>query len=80
MNEITRVGIDLAKRVIQVHAVNASGQRVTAPALPRQKFLAWCAPARAAGASVFTFTHIAARENPKRTWRFFAYIACMQAL
>lgn len=43
MSEITRVGADLAKRVIQVHAVNASGQRVTARALPRQKFLAWCA-------------------------------------
>jgi len=43
MNEITRVGTDLAKRVIQVHAVNASGQRVTARALPRHKFLAWCA-------------------------------------
>lgn len=42
MNEITRVGVDLAKRVIQVHAVNASGQRVTGRALPRQKFLAWC--------------------------------------
>jgi len=43
MNEITRVGVDLAKRVIQVHAVNASEQRVTGRALPRQKFLAWCA-------------------------------------
>ncbi len=43
MNEITRVGADLAKRVIQVHAVNASGQRVTSRALPREKFLAWCA-------------------------------------
>lgn len=43
MNEITRVGTDLAKRVIQVHAANASGQRVTARALPRHKFLAWCA-------------------------------------
>ncbi|HSV35331.1 MAG TPA: IS110 family transposase [Ramlibacter sp.] len=43
MSEITRVGVDLAKRVIQVHAVNASGLRVTARALPRQKFLAWCA-------------------------------------
>jgi transposase len=43
MSEITRVGADLAKRVIQVHAVNASGQRVTSRALPREKFLAWCA-------------------------------------
>ncbi len=43
MREITRVGVDLAKRVIQVHAVNAAGQRVTGRALPRDKFLGWCA-------------------------------------
>lgn len=43
MNEITRVGVDLAKQVIQVHAVDAAGQRVTARALPRAKFVAWCA-------------------------------------
>jgi transposase len=43
MNEITRVGADLAKRVIQVYAVNAAGLRVTGRALARDKFLAWCA-------------------------------------
>ena len=43
MSEITRVGVDLAKRVIQVHAVDAGGQRVTGRALSREKFLAWCA-------------------------------------
>lgn len=43
MSEITRVGVDLAKRVIQIHAVNASGQRVTGRALGREKFLPWCA-------------------------------------
>lgn len=43
MSEITLVGADLAKRVIQVQAVNASGQRVTGRALARQKFLPWCA-------------------------------------
>ena len=43
MNDITRVGVDLAKRVIQVHAVNAAGLRVTGRALARDKFLAWCA-------------------------------------
>lgn len=42
MNKITRVGVDLAKRVIQVLAVNAAGLRVTGRALPREKFLAWC--------------------------------------
>ena len=43
MNEITRVGVDLAKRIIQVLAVNAAGLRVTGRALSRDKFLAWCA-------------------------------------
>ena len=43
MSEITRVGADLAKRVIQVHAVNCAGQRVTGRALARDKFLPWCA-------------------------------------
>jgi transposase len=42
MSKITRVGADLAKRVIQVHAVDAAGQRVTGRALAREKFLLWC--------------------------------------
>jgi transposase len=43
MGEITRVGVDLAKRVIQVHAVSADGRIVTSRALARDKFLPWCA-------------------------------------
>jgi transposase len=43
MSKITRVGVDLAKRVLQVHAVDASGQRVTSRAISRDKFLPWCA-------------------------------------
>lgn len=43
MSKITRVGVDLAKRVLQVHAVDSSGQRVTGRALSRDKFLSWCA-------------------------------------
>lgn len=48
MNEITRVGVDLAKQVIQVHAVDAAGKLVTNKALQRDKFILWCAllPAR----------------------------------
>jgi len=47
MNEITgariaRVGVDLAKQVIQVHAVDASGRRVMARAFKREQFFAWC--------------------------------------
>jgi transposase len=41
--QIVRVGVDLAKRVIQVHAVDATGRVVTARALWREKFLPWCA-------------------------------------
>ena len=48
MSEITRaliarVGVDLAKNVIQVHAVDGAGRRVVARAIKRDQFLAWCA-------------------------------------
>jgi transposase len=48
MSEITRgqavrVGVDLAKRVIQVHAVDAAGHVLCSRALARDKFIAWCA-------------------------------------
>jgi len=48
MSEITRefiarVGVDLAKNVIQVHAVDGKGARVVSRALKRDQFLAWCA-------------------------------------
>jgi transposase len=37
------VGVDLAKRVIQVHAVDAAGRVLTSRALRREQFLGWCA-------------------------------------
>src|SRR5450631_2802035 len=40
---IARVGVDLAKNVIQVHAVDAAGRRMVAQAFKRDQFLAWCA-------------------------------------
>lgn len=48
MSEITRasiarVGVDLAKQVIQVHAVDASGRCIVARSLKRDQFLACCA-------------------------------------
>lgn len=43
MGEITRVGVDLAKRLIQVHAVDATGRAVVTRAISRGRFLAWCA-------------------------------------
>ena len=47
MSEITRaliarVGVDLAKLLIQVHAVDEAGRRVVARALKRDQFIAWC--------------------------------------
>lgn len=39
---IVRVGVDLAKNLIQVHAVDAAGRRVVSRALKRDQFLAWC--------------------------------------
>ncbi len=41
--EAVRVGVDLAKRVIQVHAVDCAGRVLASRALVRDKFLAWCA-------------------------------------
>ena len=42
-----RVGVDLAKRVIQVHAVDATGRVLTSKALARDKFIEWCVRLRA---------------------------------
>jgi hypothetical protein len=42
MSEITRVGVDLAKEVIQVNAVDAAGTLITNRQLSRDKFLPWC--------------------------------------
>jgi len=39
---IARVGVDLAKLVIQVHAVDAAGRRVLSRALKRDQFIGWC--------------------------------------
>jgi transposase len=39
---IVRVGVDLAKNVIQVHAVDAVGRRVVARSFKRGQFVAWC--------------------------------------
>ena len=43
MSKITRVGVDLAKNLIQVHAVDALGKVITNRALRRDHFLSWCA-------------------------------------
>jgi transposase len=40
--QAVRVGVDLAKRVIQVHAVDDGGRVLSSRALARDKFLEWC--------------------------------------
>ena len=40
--QAVRVGVDLAKHVIQVHAVDAGGHVLTSRALAREKFIGWC--------------------------------------
>lgn len=40
---VTRVGVDLAKRVIQVHSVSERARVIASRALRRDQFLAWCA-------------------------------------
>jgi transposase len=43
MTEITRIGLDLAKNVIEVHAVNAQEQVVVRRSLRRSQVLTWFA-------------------------------------
>ena len=40
---IARVGVDLSKRVYQVHAVDRTGRVVLAKAMPVERFFQWCA-------------------------------------
>ena len=42
MESITTVGIDLAKSVFQIHAIDAAGKVVVAKAVRRRDFLAFC--------------------------------------
>ena len=39
---VARVGVDLSKRVYQVHAVDRSGRVVWAKPMPPQRFFDWC--------------------------------------
>ena len=41
--EVVRVGVGLAKRVIQVHAVDGRARVATNRALRREQFMPWCA-------------------------------------
>lgn len=43
MSQITEVGVDLARRVIQVHARDSAGRTILARAFSRERFLLWVA-------------------------------------
>lgn len=43
MDKITRVGVDLAKNVMQIHAVGVNGRVVTRKAISREHFVSWFA-------------------------------------
>jgi transposase len=42
LEKVVRVGVDLAKHVIQVRAVASDGKVITSKQLPRERFMAWC--------------------------------------
>jgi transposase len=43
MDKITHIGVDLAKNVMQVHAVDSAGRVVVRKALARERFVSWFA-------------------------------------
>ena len=43
MDRITRVGVDLAKNVMQIHAVDSAERVVVSKAIPRERFVSWFA-------------------------------------
>ncbi|WP_230459404.1 hypothetical protein [Burkholderia ubonensis] len=43
MDKITRVGVDLAKNVMQIHAVGVNERVVTRKAISREHFVSWFA-------------------------------------
>lgn len=43
MEKITHVGVDLAKNVMQIHAVDAAGRVVVHKAIRRERFVSWFA-------------------------------------
>jgi hypothetical protein len=52
MHKITRVGVDLAKNVIQVHVGYASCIKVANKALKRDQFINWCTQQLPAGCMI----------------------------
>ena len=67
MDKITTVGLDLAKQVIQVHGIDASGHVVVRKVLRRERLLDWFAqcPPCVIGMEACSGAHHWARELAK---------------
>ncbi len=67
MNEITTIGLDLAKKVFQVHGIDAAGEVVMRRSLRRAQVLAWFAalPPCLIGLEACATSHYWARELRK---------------
>jgi len=42
MENVVRIGVDLAKQVLQIHAVDVAGRVIAARAIARGRFIEWC--------------------------------------
>src|SRR6202023_534819 len=69
MKEVTTIGLDLAKNVFQVHAVDRTGAVVVRRALRRSQVLAWFAklPPCLVGMEACATAHYWGRELRERT-------------
>src|SRR5262245_51429115 len=67
MDKITTVGLDLAKQVIQIHAIDAVGHVVLRKRVRRERLLEWCAQLRPCviGMEACSGAHPWARELAK---------------
>jgi len=70
MRNITRVGVDLAKMVIQVHAVDVAGKVVINRCIKRASFLAWCSGLPAGCAKCRSRTALKMQKGPKALLQF----------
>ena len=71
MTEITRIGVDIAKNVFEVHAVNAQEQVVVRRSLRRNQVLAWFGKLppcligmEACGTATYWARELSARHSP----------------
>lgn len=52
LSDVSRIGVDLAKNILQIHAQDARGRIVWAKPLARDRFLGWCQSHLPAGCEI----------------------------